>query len=225
MGPYDSHELAEKGTGDKKPGLTDRFPFLKNKKLVIGVTAAMVVIVAFQVMKHDPKQNVVVKKQPVAAIKTVEQPANKMLNQLDSIKSDQVNNATTMSDMQNHISQLRSAVLTSNQANAQLNQSVSMLTAQVKLLTADVQKNTKSLTVTPKKKSVKPVFHPKPVTYTIKAVVRGRAWLMGSNGQSLSIAAGNTISNYYGKVRGIDADSGRVFTTSGKVIQYGSNDS
>ena len=58
-------------------------------------------------------------------------------------------------------------------------------------------------------------------TYHTKAVIHGRAWLVkkGTN-DSISISVGDNIPTY-GKVTMIDVDSGKVYTSSGRIIAFG----
>lgn len=205
-----------------------RFPILKNKKFYFGVGLVVVIVVGVNMMHHRAGKTDVTTAQPAVVTKpaatTVEQPNAQLMNQLDSIKSDQASSQDTLTDLQNHISNLNSKLNSAAASNAQLSQSVSMLTAEVKLLASDVQKNTKLLTAKPKKVvKHKPAYHPKPITYTVKAVVPGRAWIVASTGRSYSVAVGDQIKQY-GRVKAIDDNDGQIYTTSGKVISYGPND-
>ena len=58
-----------------------------------------------------------------------------------------------------------------------------------------------------------------PITYTLKAVESGRAWLQSSRGQSLTVKVGDMLPQY-GRVDNIDDQVGSVDTSSGKVIEY-----
>ena len=221
-------KIVKKGGG---PSIFERFPILKNKKLYFAGAVIIVLIVGVRLMHSGSDNKVIMQKKPVAMaavkpIEKVEQPSSQLMNQLDSIKSNQVNSQDTISGLQNHISALTSKLNSAASTNAQLAQSVTMLTAQVKLLSQDVQKNTKKLTVKPKKvvKHQGVVYHPKPITYDVKAIVPGRAWIVSSTGHSYSVAVGDRVAQY-GRVKAIDDAAGHVYTTSGKVIAYGANDS
>jgi intracellular multiplication protein IcmG len=222
-----SDEKIVKRAGVKQ--VFERFPILKNKKFYFGVGFVVVIIIGVNMMHHGSSKKVVTQAAPVVQtakpVMTVEKPTSQLLNQLDSIKSDQASNQDTLSQLQSHISGLNTKLNSAAAANAQLAQSVTMLTAQVRLLANDVQKNTKLLTPKPKKvtNNNKPVYHPKPITYDVKAIVPGRAWIVSSTGDSYSVTVGDKIEQY-GHVKAIDDNDGRVFTTSGKVIAYGPND-
>ncbi len=60
--------------------------------------------------------------------------------------------------------------------------------------------------------------------YYIQAVIPGRAWLIASNGATLTVREGTTIAGY-GTVKLIDPKQGRVATSSGQVIKFSQEDS
>ena len=60
--------------------------------------------------------------------------------------------------------------------------------------------------------------------YYIQAVIPGRAWLIASNGTTLTVREGSLIAGY-GRVRLIDSNQGRVTTSSGQVIRFNQEDS
>jgi len=65
-------------------------------------------------------------------------------------------------------------------------------------------------------------IHPRVPTQTfyVEAVVPGRAWLQGSDGETISVSIGSYLEGY-GRVTRIDEDRGVVATSSGHVIPYG----
>lgn len=60
--------------------------------------------------------------------------------------------------------------------------------------------------------------------YYIQAVIPGRAWLIGTNGTTLTVSEG-TLIHGYGMVKLIDPNQGRVLTSSGQVIRFSQQDS
>lgn len=60
--------------------------------------------------------------------------------------------------------------------------------------------------------------------YYIQAVIPGRAWLIGTNGSTLTVREGTKIAGY-GIVKLIDSMQGRVLTSSGQVIKFSQEDS
>ncbi len=58
----------------------------------------------------------------------------------------------------------------------------------------------------------------------LQAIIAGRAWLVCSNGETLTVRQGTQVYNY-GEVRYIDAISGQVLTSSGQTITFSQEDS
>lgn len=73
------------------------------------------------------------------------------------------------------------------------------------------------------KRVVRRVIKPRAVYY-IQAVIPGRAWLIASNGSTLTVREGTTIPGY-GVVKLIDPSQGRILTTSGQIIRFSQQDS
>jgi len=63
-----------------------------------------------------------------------------------------------------------------------------------------------------------------PAQYFLQAIIPGRAWLISTNGDTVTVREGTRISSY-GVVRFIDAKRGRVLTSSGQVIRFSQEDS
>lgn len=60
--------------------------------------------------------------------------------------------------------------------------------------------------------------------YYIQAVIPGRAWLVAENGTTLTVRVGSILGGY-GVIRAIDPNTGRVATSSGRVITFSQLDS
>lgn len=60
--------------------------------------------------------------------------------------------------------------------------------------------------------------------YYIQAVIPGRAWLIATNGATLTVREGTIIAGY-GMVKLIDPNQGRIITSSGQVIRFSQEDS
>lgn len=225
--PSEKQEGGEEETTQLKDAGDRRMAFLRNRKFVIGLVVFVVIVVGLKLMHHHPKTSVPVVSEPTVQEQQAAPTVNPASFALPAQTVDTAS-ATTISDMQSHLSEVHDQLNSVTAANAQLTQSVSALTAQVATLTAAVQETTQKLaaiTAKPMMGMKKSAYHPMPVIYVLKALVPGRAWLIGSNGISINVAVGNYVSPYYGSIRTIDAMNGQVVTTSGKVITYGSNDS
>lgn len=60
--------------------------------------------------------------------------------------------------------------------------------------------------------------------YYIQAVIPGRAWLVSTQGNTITVREGSIVPGY-GRVTLIDPNQGRVLTTSGKIIKFSQQDS
>jgi intracellular multiplication protein IcmG len=151
---------------------------------------------------------------PVAAVSqpVVSQPNPEVQNQLSSVSQQSQTNQTAISQLQSQVQQLQNSIDSTTENKSQLTEAVAGLAQ-------EVSKIQKHLAPAHKKKVVKV----KPVVFYLRAVVPGRAWIYGTNGRSATIALGDSV-RQYGKVLGISATQGKVLTSSGKVIQFSSND-
>lgn len=196
-----------------------------NKRVTAVIVFAIVAIIAFKIMKpggedtqtvSKPKQKPVAQ-QPVQRQQPVQQTPNPAVeNQLSGLKQETQTSAAAVNQLQNQVQNLRSQLSQTAASQAQLNQSMVVLVDQVKKLTAELHKK-------PEKKHKKAAAKAPPMTFHLKAVVPGRAWIISNDGLSESVSVGDSIPQY-GKVKVVDANRGMVLTSSGKVIGYGAND-
>ena len=59
--------------------------------------------------------------------------------------------------------------------------------------------------------------------YYIKAMIQGRAWLMSSDGATLTVSEGDNLPGY-GVIGSVDPASGEIKTSTGAVIRYQAED-
>jgi intracellular multiplication protein IcmG len=83
-------------------------------------------------------------------------------------------------------------------------------------------KRTKRRASTPSVKKVTPKVEQ--TQYYIQAIIPGRAWLMSTKGAMLTVSRGSAVPGY-GDVRLINPKLGRIFMSSGRVIQFSQADS
>ena len=62
------------------------------------------------------------------------------------------------------------------------------------------------------------------VYYYIQAVIPGRAWLVSSQGLTITVREGTSVPGY-GIVKLIDPNQGRILTSSGRTITFSQQDS
>lgn len=127
---------------------------------------------------------------------------------------------TEINDLQNTERNLQSSL---DSINAQLSQ----LNTTLAVLADKVQTQENRWQQAQKKAMLKKTLPAKPVikrdTYYVIAIVPGRAWLKSSKGVTITVGEGKEIPGY-GKVMGIDTDSGHVIMSSGDVIDYAPSD-
>ncbi len=204
---------------------SDRFPLLKNKKVMVTVVfiAGSMVVLHFVRSSSEAVNTASMEQQ------TASQPApttvSKAVDQRIDVLSDKQNAAEhSVSQLTTKMNQLSSSVSSVQQSQRATNQSIRELAEEMKQVSvqlSQVEKVQESL-VHPKTDRAVPA--PKLVTYHIKAVESGRVWILGSNGESKSVVVGDTINKRYGQVVAINADQGLVYTTSKIVISFGPSD-
>lgn len=200
----------------QKPSLLERFPFLQNKRVIVVIGVAVVAIVAFKIMSPSHK-TMSVKRQKMTAqqVEAAQQKQQQMalMNRLSRLSKDASSSQGVVNNLQNEVSGLKAALQQSNESNEAMRKAMLVLAQQVQGLSNEVKKATTS----PKHIKKLP---PSPVlTFHLRAVIPGRAWVMGSNGESDSVTVGSKLKNY-GTVESIDPQAGKVTTSSGKTISY-----
>lgn len=159
--------------------------------------------------------------QPVVTASPVDSTAvEKKLASMDlvqqNIREDIASLSAQISSMNSNISQLASKI-------DGLTQNLNVLSSKV-----EQQNNQIALLIASKKTPAKPrpaakrVIKPSAVYY-IQAVIPGRAWLISSNGSTITVREGTNLPGY-GVVKLIDPGQGRVLTSSGRVIRFSQQD-
>jgi intracellular multiplication protein IcmG len=141
-----------------------------------------------------------------------EVPVQKMADELNNKIStlDQ-----TVNQQQQTITQLQGNISAMQDSMNTLNASIDTLTQQLASINAKLAKPAP-------KKTIQEPMAPPPVTYTVKAMVPGRAWLKGSDGSLLTVSTGSSLPAH-GQVTNIDLQQGQVTTSDGSVFSYDIN--
>ena len=128
------------------------------------------------------------------------------------------------------VSSLSQQVITLNNNMSNLNTKITSLDQAITNLATQMAKQSEEISVLivrsqPKKPKVH-VHHviTKPVIYHIQAVIPGRAWLIASNGSTLTVREGIKVAGY-GTINLIDSIQGRILTSSGRIIRFSQQDS
>lgn len=161
--------------------------------------------------------------QPVA--QPVVQENNTALKQeVDSIAVNQQNVQSQVSSINEQVGNVNNNVNNLSNQISKLNQTISDLTNQL-------NKQSTEITILMERTKPKPIKRPMRLPqmsevniYYISAVIPGRAWLIGTNGSTLTVREGTKIAGY-GVVKLIDSMEGRILTSSGRVIRFSQEDS
>lgn len=210
----DIHEDFEHDEPVKPASALSRFaPFLQNKRVVVVIGVAVIALVGFKILgsSHETK---IVAQQPVQQPRVIvkEQDNPQVMSQMGDMQQALQSSQQTINQLQNEVGTLGQALEKANQTQQRTDSAISALVNQVQQLSDKMAQL----------QSLKPNAS-KDLTFTIKAIEPGRAWLEGSNGLTESVTVGDVVPGY-GKVTTVDANTATVITSGGRSIHYGSND-
>ncbi|CAM4504889.1 MAG: hypothetical protein LEGION0403_FIIPPAGN_01919 [Legionella sp.] len=144
--------------------------------------------------------------------------------QVESIVTNQQNVQSQVSSMNEQVGNVNNNVNNLSAQITQLNQTITDLTNQLNKqseVIAVLMERTKPKVV---RRVLPPQRYGHANIYYINAVIPGRAWLIGTNGSTLTVREGTKIAGY-GVVKLIDSMDGRVLTSSGRTIRFSQDDS
>lgn len=158
-----------------------------------------------------------VQQQPVISESDTE-----LKNKVSSIEASQQNVRAEVSSLSEQLTTVSNNINNLNSQIASLNQTVNNLANQLARQSEEIG----VLMARTQPKQIKPVVRnvSQPIIYYIQAVIPGRAWLIGSNGSTLTVREGTKIAGY-GVVKLIDSIQGRVLMSSGRIIRFSQEDS
>ncbi|KTD47088.1 protein IcmG (DotF) [Legionella rubrilucens] len=219
----------------------------KNALIVIALIVVAMIIYKFMGAMFSrkpepvtPTQTVTTPVTPTPVTPVVTQPTPSSLTpvptqpQPTAAVSDEINQKLSALELAQQ--GMRSEITTiNNQLNGlsgnvnDLSNKIAALSQSVSLLAAKVEQQSQQIAVLTVRTKPKPVPHvvrkvtPRPVYY-IQAVIPGRAWLIATNGSTLTVREGSVIAGY-GTVKLIDATQGRVVMSTGQIIRFSQQDS
>ncbi|WP_115710824.1 type IVB secretion system protein IcmG/DotF [Legionella sainthelensi] len=154
----------------------------------------------------------------------VVQESKELKQKVASIEATQQTVQTEVSSVNQQVGNVNNNVNALSAQISKLNQVISELSNQVAKQSEEIN----VLMERTKPKLIKRIIHVQPaapqIIYYINAVIPGRAWLIGTNGSTLTVREGSKIEGY-GVVKLIDSLQGRVLTSSGRVIKFSQDDS
>lgn len=236
--PVQSNETFNDGSDVSSPRPLDKQPNVKQKALIIIFAFVGLVIlfkfIGYVFSKKPVQQNTAVvtpvKSQPIVESQTPVQSEPLVVNnanvdqKLSVLETTQQNLSANVSSVSSQVGEINSNVSALSNQMTQLNQSIAGLNAK---LDSQAQMIDRLIAQMNKPKPIKRTVHYKPgvvIKYYIQAVIPGRAWLIASNGSTLTVREGTVIPGV-GTVKLIDPNQGRVLINTGQVIRFSQEDS
>lgn len=243
----------EPGLNSPTPSSPGRYPESKNVKrnalIAVGVLVLAMVIYKLVGWMYSGKSNVdssqttvtpiaQVTPQPVQTTITptptptpiIQQPQpvtttndNDINQKVSAIELSQQTVKAEVSSVGQQVGTVNNNINNLNAQIANLNQVIGNLSTQVAKQSAEINMLMARYRPKPVKRVIQQIRVQR-VIYYIQAVIPGRAWLIGSNGSTLTVREGTKIAGY-GIVKLIDSMQGRVLTSSGQVIRFSQEDS
>lgn len=163
---------------------------------------------------------------PVAPVVVASPPPEipQMKQKLDAMELTQQNLRTDVSTIKTQLEGLNTSLTALTTKMADLSQAIATLSTAVEQQSTRITACAAPKIVHKKIRKMPVRIVIPPLVYNIQAVIPGRAWLIASNGSTLTVREGSEISGY-GIVRLIDAVQGRVTMSSGRVIRFSQQDS
>jgi uncharacterized protein with von Willebrand factor type A (vWA) domain len=204
----------------------NRIREILSNRIVAAVFAVIILLFFFHFFFQGSSK----KNQPVvqqAAVQQtvqqpIQQPSAQMLDQLSGIKQSESTTHETVQQLQSQVSSLQATVSQMSSAHQDYQGALIDLSKKINAMQANEQK---LLTALEHKstKVKKPVTVVPPVYFYTRAVIHNRAWVIGSNGENASMAVGDHLQDY-GKIISINAKTGVIKTSSGRMITYAPGD-
>lgn len=172
-------------------------------------------------MPPEPVQpQPIVQQQPPA----VQENDTALQQKVASIEASQQTVQSEVSSMSQQVGNVNNNVNALNAQITKLNQMITDLNTQVVKQSEVINVLMERTKPKPVKRVVRVRTVAPQIIYYINAVIPGRAWLIGTNGSTLTVREGTKIAGY-GTVKLIDSMQGRVLTSSGRVIRFSQEDS
>lgn len=153
-----------------------------------------------------------------------------MLQEMNAMKAKMASLEQTEVSLQNQVSTINNQLTTVNANINTIAEKLTVINQQMLDLRRVVQEQAERMVIV-KEQARHRMSPPKriyprgpSIVYYLKAVIPGRAWLISTAGNTMTVRVGTPIPGY-GVVRYIDAIQGRVLTSSGQLIRFSQDDS
>lgn len=161
---------------------------------------------------------------PVRPVSTPVPPdlASEVHSQLSALSLSEDNLSTEVSLVHGKIGMVNNNLESLSHKLNELNRMIAALSDKVDSQARTIERLAVKSTVN---KAQHSVVRSKPrMNYNLQAVIPGRAWIVATNGTTLTVREGSKIPGF-GLVKLIDPNQGRVITSSGRVIRFSQEDS
>lgn len=194
--------------------------FLAPKKVSVSTSVPALTPVATPVVAPPPVQPQTVV--PVAAV-PVSSVDPRVSEKLSALESTQQSMRSEVSSVNDQLGGMANNVNAMIAKMSELNGVITNLSAKVDAQSREIEE------LTIRRQVVNKTYQrahnaPHYTKYYLQAVIPGRAWLIATNGATLTVREGTVLAGY-GMVRLIDPNQGRVTTSSGQVIRFSQEDS
>lgn len=197
----------------------------KVRRIAIPLFIIIFIFLMYKVLgwysaSKQPAQPKIVKTELVATVKpaVVESvvPLNNEMTQKITSLMDQVQKNS------DELTKIETALSENDAKFSELNSSMINLSGAINALVSKIESiNTPKPKAKPKKVRKFRKVAPRAL-YHVKAIVPGRAWLEDSDGMTITVRTGDRLNG--GIIELISPQQGIIATSSGEIIQYGSND-
>jgi intracellular multiplication protein IcmG len=159
----------------------------------------------------------------VVSLPTPEPDGSSEVNdQIHLIASSQESLSAELSNVSGQVTNINSSITSLTDKISELNTAITTLSDKLEMQVHVMERMTAKPVVRVKKATVRSIklrSH-----YYLQAVIPGRAWIVATNGATLTVREGSYIPGY-GQVKLINANEGRVITSSGQIIRFSQEDS
>ncbi|MBN9230718.1 MAG: type IV secretion protein IcmG [Legionella sp. 40-6] len=246
----ESMDNMEYGGGNNLPPPPEpdaRARIIRNAMIAIGLVLLAMILYAFffsgksstentATIPAAPTQSEIASTPPVQQVQPISTPVvntnvaapvvedSGLRQKVDSIQMNQQNVQSQVSVINEQIGNVNTNVNNLAQQIAKLNETLVNLGNQMNQQSQELSTLIERTRPKVVHRPLPPKRYLRPNVYFINAVIPGRAWLIGTNGSTLTVREGTKVPGY-GVIKLIDSMEGRILTSSGRVIRFSQEDS
>lgn len=173
---------------------------------------------------------------PVFPKSQTQAPVQQATQAVDNVTSDQLSQKLSAlelsqrgarSDMltiNNQLTSVNNNLAALSEKMSELNQVLSNLSDRIESQAEKIERMRVRTAISSRPKVTKHAKGPPPPQFYLQAIIPGRAWLMSTDGTTVTVREGSVVKGL-GVIKLIDPLEGRVVTTNNKVIQFSQQDS